>query len=225
MKRIEHIRPKLIWGQLLGLLPILSAIYVPTLILLGLVVIVCMVTNVPIGYYVRDPVRIMEAPRYVGLLSNLGVLIWCATSIVCLFSYAALRNKTNNKEMSGFLLFAGLLTGILMLDDLFLGHEKVQEYIPEAVVYAGYLAIILFYLIRFTDIILKTDFLILAFALLFFGLSIAGDIYLIRIPEDFRLLFEDGSKLLGIVSWFTYFTRVSLKYVSGFLEDSERTPR
>ena len=107
------------------------------------------------------------------------------------------------------------MTVVLLLDDLFLFHEEVfPEYlhIPQKAVFAGYGIIILLYLISFRASILDTEFLILLFAFGFFGLSIIVDeILRSMIPQQH--LFEDGAKLLGIVSWFAYFARVCVKQI------------
>jgi hypothetical protein len=160
-------------------------------------------------------VAIMEAPVYVGLLSNIGILFWCASATICIFSFAVLQKNLDDREVLLFLLFSGLMTVVLLLDDLFLYHEEVfPEYlhIPQKAVLAGYGIMIFLYLIRFRKTIIQTEFLVLLFSFGFFGLSIIIDwIPQSTIPEHH--LFEDGSKLLGILSWFAYFTRVCVKQV------------
>jgi hypothetical protein len=80
-------------------------------------------------------------------------------------------------------------------------------------VFAAYALVVVIYLIRFRNTILQTEFLLLLTALGFFGLSIVTDLLSIHVPEKFLYLVEDGSKLLGIVGWFVFFTRVSLKHL------------
>jgi len=150
----------------------------------------------------------MGVPFYVGIVSNIGFLVWASAASICLFSAAVLRQEAGKREWYLFLLFSGFITSMLLLDDFLLLHVVVPNYlhIPEMLVYLGYGLLISLYLIRFRTMVLKTEFLLLLFAFGFFGLSIIIDAGLI----DFygQNLFEDGFKLFGIVSWATYFIKV-----------------
>lgn len=211
---------KSIWHhQLKPLLPVLLKIYIPTICAFFVVAIAGSLAGVPIQYLTHDPAAIMGAPFYVGLFSNISVLLWCASAAVCFFSFLALKESVNNREFSSFCLFSGFVTTLLLLDDFFLLHESVfPKYlnIPEKLVYAGYGITILLYLLRFRILILKTEFLPLLFALSFFGFSGAFDL----LQQAFSLLqsslqsfLEDGIKLLGVVSWCTYFVRVCARQI------------
>lgn len=111
-----------------------------------------------------------------------------------------------------FLLVGGLISLILLLDDLFLFHEIVFPLyfkIPEKIVFLSYGLMVLGYITRFRKLIFETDFIFLLFAFCFFGLSIIIDILDLRVSA----LFEDGSKLFGIVSWFGYFARTCFQAI------------
>jgi hypothetical protein len=72
------------------------------------------------------------------------------------------------------------------------------------VVVLSYGLLLLAYLWRFRKIVLNSHFVLLVLASLFFGFSVVVD----RLPQTLipgHHLFEDGSKLLGIVSWFAYY--------------------
>jgi hypothetical protein len=103
-----------------------------------------------------------------------------------------------------------------LLDDLFLLHEEVFPYylnIPEKLVFVGYGMIISLYLVKFRKIILKTEFLFLILAFGFLGLSVIIDLLPIAtrlLGNQGEFLLEDGFKLMGIISWFTYFARVGV---------------
>lgn len=187
-----------------SLLPILMWLYMPMLILVGMIVLVSRQYSISIADLMRDPSATTGHSPFIGTLSNLGVLFWCAAVAICLFSFALLQKTGSRGEFSAFFLFGGLISLILLLDDLFLLHETVFPLylnIPEKIVFLSYGLMILGYITRFRKLILKTDFtfLILAFGL--FGLSIVIDLLDLRIS----ILFEDGSKLFGIVSWLGYF--------------------
>lgn len=205
---------KSIWHQFKVLLPTMFVVYIPAVAVLCVVVILRLQTGIPISHFTRDPLSVAEAPFYSGIVSNIGILLWCTSAVICLFTSAILR-KGNDKELSSFFLISGLITSVLLLDDFFLLHENflpVYLYTPEKVIMTGYGIMMSFYLIRFRRKILETEFLLLLFALGFFGFSLVVDIGLIHVRPHY--LFEDGSKLLGIVSWSTYFARVCLKQIS-----------
>jgi hypothetical protein len=170
----------------------------------------------------------MEAPAYTGLLSNIGVIIWSAAAAVCLFTYVVLRRHSYRKGTAGFFLFSGIFSTILVIDDLFLVHEKLSVYFPEISIMAIYAVICIFYLIRYRAIILQSDFILLVIALVFFVVSISTDLGFIKVQERFFYIFEDSFKLLGIVSWTTYLIRTSMKSTLSTLpvmdSDSDEAP-
>jgi hypothetical protein len=205
-------QPKPTWHHhIKTLFPTLSVAYIPTL---GLLLIAALQSKVPLQYLTRDPSAIMEAPPYIGLLSNIGILLWCSCAAVCIFSYAVLRKDASNREWALFFLLAGLITSVMLLDDFFLFHEAILRahfHVPEEVPYAVYGVAVLVQIVRFRTTILETDFPLLFLALVFFGISIVADL---AYPESSaNYLLEDGSKILGIVGWFTYFSRECVNQV------------
>jgi hypothetical protein len=168
----------------------------------------------------RDPTSVARISPFTGVTSNIGVLLWCATSAICLFTAAVLRRRTSG--MAPFLLSSGLFTLVLLLDDLFLFHEVVFPVylaVPEVVLYVLYGVFMLALLVRFFRLIGQTEFELLLLALAYFGLSLLLDIVLAllhrRLPG--HLLLEDGFKLLGIVFWAAYFVRASFHSISSNL--------
>ena len=211
---------KSLWRfQFKPFLPGLAYIYISAIFVLLALTFGSLVAGIPISYFTRDPSALMGVPFYIGLLSNLGILLWCSSAAICLFSFMVFRGVVKNTEVALFFLFSGILTIILLFDDFFLIHESVfPNYlnIPEKLFYAGYVPTLLTYLVRFRKIILKTEFLLLLLALTFFGLSIFTDLF----QQTFDILkpnlvdlIEDGSKFLGIVSWCAYFVRVCVTQV------------
>lgn len=195
-----------------SLLPILMWLYIPMLILVGMILLVSRQYGISIADLTRDPAATTGHSPFIGTLSHLGVLFWCATVAICLFSFALLQGTGNIGEFSSFFLFGGLISLILLLDDLFLLHESVfprHLNIPEKIVFLSYGLMILGYLTRFRKLILKTDFLCMILVFGLFGLSIFIDILDLRVS----ILFEDGSKLFGIVSWFGYFALTCFQVV------------
>lgn len=167
-------------------------------------------TGIPASKLVDDPTYIMKAPFFVGFLSNMGVLLWAATTAILLFSAFLSIRTVHRSESSGFLLCSGLLTGLLTLDDLFLLHEEVFPVyvgIDENVVHAAYLVCISMYLLYFRTMILRTDYLLLGMALGLFAVSMIVDFRLFYLR--YRILLEDAAKFIGIAFWLGYFVRVS----------------
>ena len=110
---------------------------------------------------------------------------------------------------------SGLLTLCLGLDDAFLIHEQVMPHfgIRQRIVLTTYGCFTLGYLIFFRRlIILETRYRLLVLALLFFATSLVLDVFE---PFDYYLvLFEDGFKMVGIVTWTTYFVSVADRAVN-----------
>lgn len=184
---------------MIGLILIVSAVF------LGAVLLLHFWKGIPFAQLTRDPIAIVRAPLYTGFLSQIGILFWSASAAVCIFSAKVLPRYPGSLEIKRFLFVSGLLTLVLDLDDVFLLHEEFFPHlgVPQKVIYIGYAGVVFFYLIRFYPIILKTEYVLLGMAFLFFGLSVTLDAFN---PQDIDLhLFEDGAKLVGIVSWLAYF--------------------
>ncbi len=198
---------KSLWIQIQKLFPGWIVLYVVTVLFLGLIQIISSNTGIPMYMFTRDPIAALDGPLYVGFISNVGVLLWIAAGAICLFSFWVLKVNFNDKFY--FLLFSGLFTIVLCLDDLYQLHEMVlPDYIgiPQKVVFLAYGAITLLYLLKFKSVINKTDYFVFLVALFMFSLSVIVD----QIPKSILAnphLIEDGAKLLGIVSWFIYLTQ------------------
>ena len=116
--------------------------------------------------------------------------------------------------MRAFLFWSGLITSVLLLDDFFLLHDAlIPRYLglSEKVIFLGYGIVTAWYLLRFRHIVLGAEYAVLFVALVGFALSILIDAFQSRWPSPWRILFEDGFKLLGIVSWSTYLIRTCVR--------------
>jgi len=63
---------------------------------------------------------------------------------------------------------------------------------------------VMLYLLRFHQINFQTDYILLQLLYRFFGISVILDV--LNPPVINPLFFEDGSKLVGIVSWLAIFS-------------------
>ncbi|WP_103664950.1 hypothetical protein [Gracilimonas amylolytica] len=160
--------------------------------------------------FTADPITTFDSHPFVGVVSNLGALIWCATASVLFFSYILLKNKLKGRSAS-FLLWSGLLTSLLLFDDLFMFHDYLALWhlnMEQYQVYLIYLILALTWFIKFFDEIISNDLLIFLLAGFFLGLSVVGDFILPQ--EGIAYMFEDAFKFFGIVTWAIYFIRASL---------------
>ncbi|MCJ8167244.1 hypothetical protein MKJ04_20555 [Pontibacter sp. E15-1] len=168
----------------------------------------------------RDAVVVAKGMFYFGLISNLGILLWCATAAICLFTvvYLNVSKITANRD---FLLYGGLLTTFLLLDDFMLLHEEAIPKllgIGEKYVVVVYPLLMVLYLAYFLNKILDTSYLVLLSALGFLALSVLTDAVAPSKINELEVLFEDGFKLMGIAGWFYYFTSTSLKVLQSSVE-------
>ena len=121
--------------------------------------------------------------------------------------------KVENKQAS-FLLYSGLLTVVLLFDDLFMFHERILKSIgiEEIVMYGIYVILFGILFLVYFRILLSAQFrFFLIITFISFGSSVIIDILFGE--EKFRNLFEDGFKFLGIVCWFMFYAFYSLELV------------
>lgn len=200
-----------------------------TIAFLGFTLLVSRVTGYSIAVMVRDPVYVLDGHPIVGMQSNIGVLVWFAGACICLFCAAflhtgsntdnAIPDKTDTDETKtclslrgqasvSFLFSFGLMTLWLALDDLFLIHEYLSEGIlgiSELPIYLVYAAVLLSQVVRFRKYMMRGRSVpLLLGAIAFFALSVLSDLLFTGQDQFGRIFFEDGFKLLGIVSWSIY---------------------
>jgi hypothetical protein len=199
----------------------LALIYIPGLSFLGAVVIAAKINGIHFETLSRDPVQVLSGKPYVGIISNLGILFWCSACAVLFYSALVTHTKKGPAKEVYFLFFSGLLSLLLLLDDFFLMHDVIfPDYlkINELVFYLfyGLSAIIIF--LRYYKIVLDSDYVLLALAFVLLGLSAFTDeIVAFGININHPYIVEDSFKFLGILSWFSYFTRTAYKFVKAAL--------
>lgn len=148
-----------------------------------------------------------DAPYYSGSLSNLGGIIWTVGVAVSLFAaWMLCRMGPAHAEMSRFLLTYGVLTLILLLDDLFMIHETITLITgrSQKVTLLAQGLVAGWFLIRYHRLILQSRWSIMAVAMVFFSGSLVVDFDLVIFTDRFHHLFEDGSKFIGLVIWSGY---------------------
>jgi hypothetical protein len=192
------------------------ALYAPAVALLVIVAAVVKVAGIPGGVFMRDPVQTVDAPFYLGLVSNIGILVWCTGGVIALFAAAMLTGRPGLAEPRRFLLWSGILTLAVMLDDLLILHDKVipdLSHLPEQGVYFIHLVVAAAYVTRFRRLIFAADRTLLVLATALMGVSLVMDQWhlLFRLtgrmilPENYLL--EDGAKFLSQITWMGYLLR------------------
>lgn len=193
-------------------------LYLPIgLLFIGVGIMSRVVEDASLAFFLRDVTSTGELPFFAGFVSQIEAILWSATLTVCIFSLILMRHRNGGQKPSKrFLLHGGLLTGILLLDDIFLFHEEIApEYIHigERYVIAFYLAMGLLFVFRNWSEIQSSEYLILVLALALFGASIfldaipIDDLGIRYFWEQLELILEDGFKFAGIATWLTYFAR------------------
>ncbi|MGI8907542.1 MAG: hypothetical protein ACR2IE_13750 [Candidatus Sumerlaeaceae bacterium] len=181
-----------------------------------------------VGDLLRDPAQVAGLPFYIGCISNLGVLCWAAGAGICLLTAAVLK-RVNPADVAArrFFLLAGLLTALLVCDDLFMIHEEAGPkylfskksflHVKEGVFFIAYFVFALTFLWRCRSTIQqRTDSALFFLSLLCLALSIAADkagLKHIVSSREARFFIEDGFKFLGIAGWTLYFSRSAIQVI------------
>ena len=193
--------------------------------MLVLIAIASLFFDISVLALTRDTAAIGGIHPISGMLSSLGILLWCTTVAVCIFS-AIIIYTIKKTDIFWFLLNSAFLSMYLLFDDLFLFHEElVTMYlgIDENIIFAILGLAVMTYLIQYRLIILKTNFCLLLLALGLLSISVISDIILILFELDqWEYFIEDGFKWLGIACWCSYYTHSSFYFVMD--SKKEKTP-
>jgi hypothetical protein len=195
----------------------LALIYIPGFLFLGTVLFIARANGIFFETISRDPVQVLNGKPYVGIISNLGILFWSSASAILFYSALIVRNRKRPAKEVYFLVFSGLLSILMLIDDFFLMHDVIfPDYlkINEMVVYLFYGLSAVAIFLRYFRIIMDTDYVLLILAFILLGLSATTDeIIAFGIHIQHPYIVEDSFKFLGILSWFSYFTRTAYKFV------------
>ena len=162
--------------------------------------------NIQLNLVIRDLAQTCGYPIGVGMISNIGILLWGAAASICLFTTFS---ENINRESSKLLLLGGLFSGLLCIDDFFLLHDR---YVGPDFLNLTYLAISIFLLVRFRMILKKIGFFNLIISILFLGLSIFFDGVIQQIfNQSYELtqIIEEWFKFLGIACWLNFWCKAS----------------
>ena len=178
----------------------------PSSILYLAILYISSLYDIKLSLVVRDLAQTCGYPIGVGMISNIGILLWGAAASICLFT--TFSGKINS-DISKLLLLGGAFSGLLCVDDFFLLHDR---YIGPDFLNLTYLAISILILVRFKKILKKIGLFNLVISILFLGLSIFFDGVIQQIfNQSYELtqLIEEWFKFLGIVCWLNFWCKAS----------------
>lgn len=187
-------------------------------IILFAILMINRIYQVPFYKLTSDPDAIAGINPLSGVLSNLGIVLWCAATSSCALAAAIVRSK-GAKKLYLFLLYSFLLSAFLMFDDLFQFHEDLSGLIGlnQKVIYVLLGTAVITYLIYFRKILLQTNIIPFLIGLTFLGLSILADTVVYKVfgsqLGDWLYFIEDGAKWIGVVFWCYYFLSTSYQLI------------
>lgn len=139
---------------------------------------------------------------YDAAVSNLGILMFIGTAAACMLAATVLLVvRAGNGEVRAAL-FAGLLSGWLGLDDMFMLHETVfpKLGIAEFTVLLVYVGLAGAYVIDSWRLILRGESWLFLMSIIAFGLSFVLDLFFLA-PGTLTDSYEESAKLIGIFAW------------------------
>ena len=191
----DSIKKALRWALIPSLL-----VYVASLSLSGL-------AGIKGQLVLRDLAQTCGTPAGVGLLSNLGYLLWLAAAAVALFTAYSGQPGVRGKQRE-LLACGGWFSLILCIDDMFLLHDR---YIGQTFLYVMYMVFAAVIATRYRRQLMASrgELFLLAVGLL--GASIGIDQFQLDLPFKYEnvQLVEEGAKFLGIATWVLYWWQAS----------------
>ena len=178
---------------------------------------------VPPDELFRDPLAVAaDVPDgcchvYFGFFSSLGVLLWCSVASVCFFASMLLTHKKADRHQILFMVYAGLFTGLLLFDDLFLAHEVIYPKVlgvDEKYVFAAYVILASLYLSFFRHLIVRSGYSLMLLSLILFTISLLVDIFVAE-AGVLQRIGEDGTKFIGIAAWTAFHFRAAWLLCTG----------
>ena len=156
---------------------------------------------------VRDLAQTCGYPIGVGMISNIGILLWASSGAITLFVSIS---KLAEREIAKLLLMGGIFSSILCVDDFFLLHDR---YVGPDFLNITYLSMTILMLIKFWKVLLKIGLFPIIISLLFLSSSVFFDSILQQLlSENYGLiqLYEEFFKFLGIACWLNFWCNASV---------------
>jgi hypothetical protein len=196
---------------------VVAAFILPAL-LLAAVLIAHVGAGLALEEATEDMAQLAGVHPLTGFVSTIGVVLWWSAAIVCLFASAVTVPRDPDGSQRSFLLWSGVITAILALDDLFLFHEDLaQRYLGlgQRHIVIAYATVAALYVARFRSVLRASpERWMLGLSVGLLAASLATDYIHERFIFDRTgeyvgglVYVEDTLKLLGISAWSAFFIR------------------
>ena len=192
-----------------------------------------------------DPVSYAKLEWYTGVLSQVVVLLWCASAAVCGFAGLLMRGSGDTRlcRLSQFLLLLAVSSLWLTFDDLLLLHEQVARHLVgreyqdagEGLLFVLYAVVMASCFWRFRTTIAQTEHILLAGSVVSLLASAAIDVgFQLELGGNnlFREtvlsvawgapvidIAEEMLKLNGAMLWFVYLMRTGYSAVEDVMPE------
>ncbi len=208
------IRRKRSWPDLKA-----SALLVPLIITLFVFMVALAVQQskgISLEMLTEDASSLQGDAWFLGLISTAGICLLAASAGIAFFAGNFRKKIHGGPRKTSALMWLSFCSLILLADDSMMIHETVAKtlpIIPEAIIQALVGLIIIATLLVFSRAI-GPSFIYAAPALVAWTVSVCADM-LQNEAMPAILLIEDGSKLLGIILWFTFIVDLANRYFVG----------
>lgn len=157
-----------------------------------------------------------------GFMSTLGVLMWVGTGAVLLFAAMMLMRMDRAPVVRLQLLFAGLISLIFGLDDVYLIHENAAPKlgVPQLAVLLAYVLLAMAYMALSWRRILAFNPVLFLLAGGFLAASLVVDLFGTT-GSVMTIVWEDGAKFVGIAAWSSYhlaFASLAVRAAAGVVD-------
>jgi hypothetical protein len=181
--------------------------------LLGMIQFIHAWRDIPYENLVRDPNAIANLPKYIGFISQFGIFLWFASVGICFMGYFLIRGIESVNIKSKYLLYFGIFSLMLGLDDAYMLHEELAHRgLYEEMFFGVYAVMLLVFILKFLKLFFQTHFILLILSGFCLASSIAVDKY-----DHTLFLLDDSFKVSGIVFWFAYFFRTVYTFCKGVI--------
>lgn len=183
---------------------------------LALVLLVVAGRGIDPATVMRDFAATAKVHPLTGLMSAMGVLLWCAAAAVCTFAAVACQERAD-RQGAAFFASAALLSAYLTIDDMFMIHDYLAPtylHIRSKAVTLGIALTTVAFVIVWARFLLKSRVTMFALAAVLLASSLLVDEVIEPLVSAYigpwRIALEDGFKFLGAACWLAYFSEAGL---------------
>jgi hypothetical protein len=159
----------------------------------------------------RDPATLSGSPAHDGLLTNLSAFVWSATVAVTWFGAWVVERVDRAGERVRFLRWSAVITVPLMIDDIFLIHERLVPRLGfgEEWLFVAYAVSIVALLLGHRRVVSTTAWPILGLAFGFFAVALARN-RVVTLPSA---ALPDTYAFIGAGLWLVFYLHTTVGWV------------